>query len=290
MNLLAFNRRIRAGLFALLTTGCFGTVSPLAPGLHGSVGQPSNGILTEATELPKSGPGFVRYRPWGDRNYGTSNLVNAIEHSAVRVQTDAGGGPPLVVGDLSARYGGKISRHASHRSGRDVDLLFYTTTLDQVPIVAPGFVHFGADGLAQLPDRRFVALDIRRQWLLTRALLTEPNIEVLWMFVSRDIEAYLVDYAKSLDEPVELILKAARTLHQPRDSANHDDHVHVRIACSAHERVYGCEGGGPQWPWLRPPSYPEEVSLYHPWDSDERAATTTEPSPVPPLRSALAPE
>jgi penicillin-insensitive murein endopeptidase len=240
----------------------------LAPGLQGSIGLPSQGVLTHAEELPAAGPGFVRFRPYGDRNFGTLGLVSAIVRAAAKVQAEADHSPPLVVGDLSTRFGGKISRHASHRSGRDVDLLFYTTTLNQTPIKSQGFVHFGADSLARLPDGRYVALDIRRQWLLTRALLTDSNVDVLWMFVSRDVEAYLIDYAKSIGEPAELVLKAARILHQPRDSANHDDHLHLRVACNALERVAGCEGGGPTWPWLSAPSLFDEVSLLAPWDSE----------------------
>lgn len=287
MNWLGRVKFVFWGSLALFATGCFGSITPLAPGLSGSVGLPSNGVLTSAIELPKSGPGFVRYRIYGDRNYGTPNLVKAIQQAALNVQQRVGPSPPLVVGDLSSRFGGKISRHASHRSGRDVDLLFYTTTLAQTPMTAPGFVHFGSDSLARLPDGRFVALDIRRQWCLTRAFLTNPNVEILWMFVSRDIEAYLIDYARSIGEPPDLILKAARVLHQPRDSASHDDHLHLRIACSQEERVSGCDSGGPTWPWLSQPTYKNDISLYVPWDSDDFTPSTTELSQAHSLHSLL---
>ena len=39
-------------------------------------------------------------------------------------------------------------------------------------------------------------------------------------------------------------------LAQPGDSAPHDDHFHVRVACTPAERVLGCQDGGPLWPWL----------------------------------------
>jgi penicillin-insensitive murein endopeptidase len=218
------------------------------------------------------GPGFQRYRPHGERNYGTHALVTAITRAASRVQADAAGSPPLVIGDLSAKWGGRVSGHASHRSGRDVDLLFYTTTLAGSPIRSPGFIHFGADSLARTAEGNFVALDIRRQWLLTRALLEDPEIDVLWMFVSRDLEAYIIDHARSLGEPPDLVLRAERVLHQPRDSANHDDHIHLRIGCTEAERVGGCSGGGPAWPWIthRPNPDPEP---FLPWDSEQAVET-----------------
>ena len=55
---------------ALLATGCFGTPTPLAPGVGGSVGAPHHGVLTEGAELPPEGTGFVRYRKFGASNWG----------------------------------------------------------------------------------------------------------------------------------------------------------------------------------------------------------------------------
>ena len=39
---------------------------------------------------------------------------------------------------------------------------------------------------------------------------------------------------------------------QPADSLPHDDHLHLRTACTPEEALVGCEGGGPYWPWLPP--------------------------------------
>jgi len=235
---------------SLLVSGCFGMPTPLAPGLEGSVGLPYAGTLTDAEELPVHGEGFERYRPWGLRNYGTPELVQAIMREARQVAAEEPGGPPLLVGDLSARSGGRISGHHSHRSGRDVDLLYFSTTPSGVPVAAPGFVHYGPDGLAASPEGGYVRLDVARQWALFRAWLTDPSVEILWMFVSRDVESLIIDHARALNEPAELIWRAEQVLHQPRDSANHDDHVHIRIACTAQQRVRGCETGGPAWPWM----------------------------------------
>src|SRR5262245_14961623 len=91
--------------------GCLGTPSPLVPGFEGSVGWPHHGVQTGAVELPESGPGFVRYRKSGGHNWGQPNLVSTIQTAALRVQEELPGGGPLVVGDLSARSGGRVSRH-----------------------------------------------------------------------------------------------------------------------------------------------------------------------------------
>jgi penicillin-insensitive murein DD-endopeptidase len=238
----------------LSTWGCFGSPTPLAPGLHGSVGLPQQGTLTQAVELPREGVGYARYRPHSPRYFGTSELVAALVRSAEKVTRAFPRTPPVLIGDLSARHGGFISGHSSHRSGRDVDLLYYSTTLDGVPLRTPGFVHFGADGLARTPSGGFIRLDTERQWALLAALLLDPEIQVLWMFVSRDVEALIVNEALARDEPLELIHRAQQVLHQPRDSANHDDHVHLRIACSLEASIHGCSNGGPAWPWLPRPN------------------------------------
>ena len=237
--------------FATGLTACFGVPSPLAPGLQGSIGLPNQGILTNGTQLPESGRGFERYRPTSTHYWGVSRLVAAIEKAGASVDGLAPGGAPLSVGDLSAQNGGRIPNHASHRTGRDVDLLYYVTNVYGHPLKSPGFLSIGSDGLASdATNHRFVRLDVERQWLLTRSLLTDPDIDLLWMFVSRDVEALLVQYARAVGEPAAIVWRAEQVLHQPRDSAPHDDHMHVRIACTAAEMLEGCEGGGPHWPWF----------------------------------------
>ena len=247
-------------LAAALVSGCFNTPTPLAPGLHGTVGVPNRGVLTEAEELPVRGPGFVRYRPQSTHYFGRPRLVRALQDAAARVSKLAPGGAPLSIGDLSAKTGGRIPGHDSHRSGRDVDLLFLVTTPAGAPVRSPGFVRFEGDGLARVPDSPdYVRLDIGRQWLLLRSLLTSPEIGVQFMFVCHEIEALLIDHARALGEPDALIWQAETVMLEPSDSLRHDDHVHLRIACSPEEAIAGCSGGGPRWQWL--PPYPPVRAL-----------------------------
>jgi len=241
-------------LGAVALAGCVGTPTPLAPGLAGSVGLPHHGVLTGAVELPHKGEGYARYRQVSPHYFGNPRLVQAIQTAAAAVVRERPGGAPLLVGDLSARGGGKISGHNSHRTGRDVDLLWYVTTPAGAPVLSPGFVRVGPDGLARVDgaeEERFLALDVERQWLLFKKLLT-AEVGVQFLFVSRDVEALLVQYALSRGEDLQLVWHAQTVMMQPADSAAHDDHVHMRIACTADEAASGCEGGGPHWEWLPP--------------------------------------
>jgi penicillin-insensitive murein endopeptidase len=239
--------------FSSLATGCFGTPTPLAPGLEGSVGAPHHGVLTVAEELPAAGPGFVRYRPKGQNHWGNPRLVRLLEGAAKTVQEERPDGVRLVVGDLSGHDGGKIPRHQSHRTGRDVDLPWFVTTPEGAPIQNPGFVNVGADGLAKLEDSgEYVRLDVAREWLLVKKLLTSSDADVQWMFCAKEVEALLVDYARARGEPPALVWHAETVLIEPGDSLPHDDHIHMRIACAPEETIAGCEGGGPRWDWLKP--------------------------------------
>lgn len=211
---------------------------------------PHNGVLTEAAELPKEGVGYRRFRPHSPVYHGLPRFVRAIERAARVVETEMPGGAPLVVGDLSAETGGKIPRHNSHRTGRDVDFLFYLTTPSGVPVENPGFLPLGADGFVKLPGDVFAVLDVERQWLLFKTLLRDPEIDVQFLFMSRELEARVMQYALAKERDWELLWRAQTVMLQPGDSLPHDDHVHVRIACKPGEAVQGCTGGGPHWPWL----------------------------------------
>ena len=240
---------------AWLAVGCVSTPSPLAPSLRGTVGVPHQGVQTDAVELPAAGEGFVRYRPKGRNHWATQRLINAVTGAAAYVAHSYPQGEPLVIGDFSARYGGKIPGHNSHRTGRDVDLLYYVTTPAGAPVRSPGFVSLDSDGLASVFETgQFVRLDVPRNWELVKQLLQNPTIGVQFMFASHKVETLLIDYALSRQEPLELVYRAQTVLLEPKDSMPHDDHIHLRIACAPDEGVSGCSGGGPYWQWLPPAS------------------------------------
>jgi penicillin-insensitive murein endopeptidase len=223
--------------------------------LLGAVGSPAHGVLSAGLELPMSGPGFRWYNPMG-HHYGLPRLVKAVEEAAAEVARERPGGQPLFVGDLSKRVGGQINGHRSHRNGRDVDLLFYVETPSGEPVKSPGFVKFGADGIAMVPGERgvptYVRLDVAREWALIRTLVLLPEANVQWLFISTPLEAIITEYARALGEDPELVWHAESVMQQPADSLPHDDHLHLRTACTPEEAVVGCEGGGPYWPWLPP--------------------------------------
>jgi penicillin-insensitive murein endopeptidase len=87
--------------------------------------------------------------------------------------------------------------------------------------------------------------DTERNWHLVRTLLEDSYADVQFLFISRPLRQMLLDYARAMAEPQEIIERAEAMLVQPGDSAPHDDHLHVRIYCSASDRVLGCYDRGP---------------------------------------------
>jgi penicillin-insensitive murein endopeptidase len=248
--------RLAAPLLAFLAWGCTRTPSPLDPGHEGSIGLPYRGCLTDAVLLPEHGTGF-RFLRHDDRHFATPRFAAAIERAAAIVAEQRPGGT-LVLGDLSQRHGGRLLPHLSHRTGHDADLILYAMTPEGAPIEPPDFVHYGADGLAWDPaGKRFVRFDVEREWLLVKALLEDPEARVEWMFSNHIVEALLIEWARARGENAETILRAETVLLEPHPGGPHDDHIHVRTACSSEEEAQGCETGGPVRPWLSASLGPE---------------------------------
>lgn len=228
-----------------------------------SIGTHSHGALVGAIALPEQGDGYLIHSDWRKRgrNYAIEELVVGLTRSFAKVQRTAPGGVAYV-GDLSSRWGGRTSLHRSHESGRDVDIFFYAKAADQSPLVVlPTMLRFAADGRVvawapggagrrirvPLPNARF---DERRNWALLAALLSEPDIEVQWIFMSKPLADLCLQSAERTGTDPALLARAREILRQPSDSQPHDDHMHVRVFCPSRDRAFGCVDKGPRR-WLK---------------------------------------
>jgi penicillin-insensitive murein endopeptidase len=98
---------------------------------------------------------------------------------------------------------------------------------------------------------------VEREWLLVKALLEDPSARIQWVFVSDVVQAILVEWALSRGDSIETVRRAREVMRQPNPGGVHDDHIHVRTACSPDEMAQGCEPVGPRRPWL---AYDQPVS------------------------------
>jgi penicillin-insensitive murein endopeptidase len=210
-----------------------------------SVGKPSRGYLIEGVRLPDRGDGFVTREVWRarDNRFGTDELIDLLTGVAHRMHGQVRD-VKLVVADLSGKGGGERSAfHRSHQSGRDADLLYYMRDASGQPFEPDGMHVFNA--AARASDGSGLTVDVPRTWLLIRELVTAPEAPVQWVFMYEPLARRLLEHAQQIGEPEAVIARARKTLKQPGDSARHDDHLHVRVYCSAADRAYGCVDIGP---------------------------------------------
>lgn len=210
-----------------------------------SVGRPNRGYLVDGVRLPDHGEGYVTRELWRARGnrYGTDELIDLVTGVARRMRAQTRG-TKLVVADLSGQGGGaQIEFHRSHQSGRDVDLLYYMRDASGQPFEPDAMHAFNA--AARATDGSGLTVDVPRTWLLVKEILTAPEARVQWIFMYEPIARRLLAHAQKLGEPEAMVARARKALKQPGDSARHDDHLHVRVYCSAADRAYGCADIGP---------------------------------------------
>lgn len=218
-----------------------------------SCGTANRGSLRNVAEMPRSGVGFEIPDPWWQRGhrYGTTELVGLIVRAASAVEAGHPGGI-LGVGDLSREQGGALPGHRSHQSGRDVDLIYYALDRDSRPFRPDAYMAFytytgrayyarAPHWTRDIPERYF---DLARNWALVKAMLLDTQAQVEHIFVSRRVRRWILDYARHVGESEELVRRASSVLKLPAGTEGHNDHMHVRVACSADDELLGrCKNG-----------------------------------------------
>lgn len=216
-----------------------------------SIGTATTGFVVHDARLPVRGRHHRVLATQAARGLvcGTDELVAGVQRAAASVAR-ARPGALLTVGNVGRCGGGDIRWSVSHNSGRDIDLGFYLLGPDGRQHVPDDLVALDGNGEAMERDVR-VRFDPARNWLMVRAFLTDPDLSVQWMFVSRDLRRILLDHAAASGEPAELVSRAAEVLAQPARSRPHNDHFHVRIYCAPDDLMEGCQDIGSNRSWYR---------------------------------------
>ena len=256
--------RLRLAGLALTVSALSGCLGVFAnDGTSVSVGSHSKGALLHGVAMPFAGAGYGIHPDWRLRNhrYTTAAIVRWLT-GVFREVDRAIPGSTAYLGDLSGRNGGDVAMHRSHASGRDIDIFYFASDADGMPMNGiPAMLHFASDGQAvrwssgkvgrpinePLPHAHF---DAQRNWALVRAMLENPVSEVQWIFIHRDLASLLIAEAERLGAPAATVNRARAVFHQPTDSQPHDDHMHVRVFCDPGERAFGCSDKGPRR-WLK---------------------------------------
>lgn len=183
-----------------------------------SVGTPNRGRLYNGVPM-ESTPG-IRVRSVSNA-YGTQRVVNLLKAAGADVKARWPETPHLVVGDISYRHGGRIKKHKSHQSGRDIDVSFYHR------------------GDVQLPDFRPMHednFDAAKNWHIFKTLIDTGSVQ--YIFIDYTLQKPLYEYARAIgytEAELANILQYPRGLQAShgiiRHVRGHDDHWHIRFKC-----------------------------------------------------------
>jgi penicillin-insensitive murein endopeptidase len=97
------------------------------------------------------------------------------------------------------------------------------------PFTPKECVKFDANGNAK--NKSGLVFDDYRNWLLVQSWVMDQRAGLSHIFVSRELRARLLRFAKSRKDFRPYADAAAKLLKQPEHASPHDDHFHVRISC-----------------------------------------------------------
>ncbi|MFT6398417.1 MAG: penicillin-insensitive murein endopeptidase [Bradymonadia bacterium] len=210
-----------------------------------SIGTTSTGSLNNPVQLPLAGDNHYVLDEHLDRDthWGTDELVRILTEAAAVVHERHGA--RTGIGNMSAPRGGDIRWSRSHNNGRDADVAFYVVDANDDHVEVPTLYTALADG--SIRRREGLRFDVERGWTFVEAMLSSTIVQVQWIFLYDPLKQELLAHARSIGADPRIIALASDIVHQPGDSAPHDDHFHIRIFCTRSDRLEGCENWGPEW-------------------------------------------
>jgi len=176
-----------------------------------SIGTPDAGLLLNPMPFPE-GPFWTVRDP--REAWGTDETIGYVVTAIEAVEARYPGSPRVVVGDISDPSGGRLNRHRSHQTGRDADIGFY----------------YRRGEVDSFLTARKKDLDLPRTWGLVRALVTETDVDRI--FVDRSLIAVL--HAQALAEGEDRgwlndVFGRSGGKGIIQHERRHKDHLHVRF-------------------------------------------------------------
>jgi murein endopeptidase len=193
--------------------------------LSQSVGFPGDGSVEGGMPMV-DGPGRVlKHTPW--KGWGTRTTVATLDLILREWERRYPKRQPILVGNMSARNGGRLKPHSSHQSGRDVDLSY--------PQIW--------DRKEELNWRTMSAVNLDRDltWSLLELLRESGAVEAV--FIDSKIQRLLYEHAletgryskKELENWMEYPRTPGSGSPLIQHVRGHEDHIHVRFKCTSAE-------------------------------------------------------
>ena len=167
------------------------------------------------------------YGAWDrDRVWGTAEMIEAITRAAEEMAWLMPHADPIVIGDISRRYGGALAGHKSHRGGIDADIGIYTTGGRQPQ---------GGGFTTVTPQN----IDYEANWLFWRSLLDTGLVDriLLDQTLIDAMRAWTIQSGNLTVEEAHYIFAPAGTPQLWartgvfQHAVNHHHHIHLRVRC-----------------------------------------------------------
>lgn len=259
-------------LFKITAKRLFGTQVTSAALKPAAIGAYALGCMAGAQQLPQIGATWQVMRPSRNRNWGTPQLVNFLEHISEEAKAKAGWNG-FLVGDMAQPRGGPmLSGHASHQIGLDADVWF-TPMPDQT---------LSADEREKLVPLNMV-IDHREldaeNWSesrnkLIQTVASDPKVERI--FVHPPIKRQLCQWSGG----------HGAWLAKVRPLFGHTFHFHIRLKCP--DGMSSCKPQGTPKPEDGTGCGKELAYWYSdkPWVHKKSVPGAPPPKPRPPLTLA----
>jgi LysM repeat protein len=176
-----------------------------------SIGTPDSGLLLNPVPFPEGS--LWKLREPGD-SWATDETIDFVITAIEAVEALYPGSPRVVIGDLSNPRGGRLDLHRSHQAGRDADIGLY-------------YRRGEADDFRAARARD---LDAPRTWALVRALVTETDVERI--FIDRSLMRVLYDQGVAEGEDrgwLADIFGRSSEKGIIQHERRHKDHLHARF-------------------------------------------------------------
>lgn len=193
-----------------------------------SVGSTNRGRLLNGWLMPEGDETSGYFlRTERSRSWATENTITSLMAGFKAYADKYPGAPRVNVGDFSKRRGGKITPHASHTSGRDVDI---------------GFVHTVAPD-ARHPEHFTRAsssnVDAEKTWYVLKSIIQTGEVKVIYLDISVQKQLYQIAKEELNSVQMEAIFSIPKRKHSSsaifQHWPGHKNHAHIRFICPEDE-------------------------------------------------------
>ena len=184
-----------------------------------AIGYYSNGSVVDSSSIDEYNGYFEKLFRGRKRLYATDYLLDFVADFTNGFISTYPDTEKFQVGDISAKRGGPISRHASHQNGLDIDIVYLRVNKQGQSLSNPEWAEYFARS-----GRVTKNFDTKRNWELFKHIVSKGNVGRI--FVDTAVKKKFCDLYGTSPSRLE-----KETLRRLRPAKYHLTHFHLRLKC-----------------------------------------------------------